>query len=622
MAARLLLLFTLSIVSATVSSAETDLSQLAAAAAEDFEPLGDAELADARDELAKRVIAAERLLKPSTARGARWLEYLEWNGVQKQLAPGSKPDLAAAKRTLRRLSSGADGLDRSALQRAADAIEAYIGVAQYAPAAADRQGKSFGRAMQQLADQLADRQRLTTARGSFATERRLGLLAGLATAGRGEELLDAIHDEFREPNLLVEVEAPLLSQLVARSINDCTSLTDCILGTRISGTGATTGSLVVKTLPAADRARLRFELSGTTRSNTVGRNGPVAIRSTGNTQFTAAKVVELNDEAFRVSPASGAATTRSTTQSVSKVGGGIGTRLIEKIARQRVAQSKPQADAIAGQHATERIERRLDEQLNEQIASARRRYDAKFRKPLRQRRATPERLDYRTTSDALYVEAVQADDGQLAAWDAPPIDVVAPLRVRLHQTAINNLLDAYIGGATIRRDAIEEPTKIDVVAPPWLELKAEPLAPGEEFKPWEVRLRDERPVSVEALDGQLKVLVHAARIRTGDSTYDNWDLIATLEPERRDGKWVLVRQGPVDVLPTRFDPAEGRSLSSADVGLRNNLIDAINKPAGRMPETVKIDPVDLTSRNGPVDFLLMEAIEIQDGWLAAGWRVQ
>lgn len=601
---------------------ETDLGALATAAKEQFEPLGDADLAEARTELARRVIAAEQLLSPTTTQGARWLEYLEWNGIQKQLAPGTEPDIAAAKRTLRRLASGADGLDKPQLQEAANAIEAYIGVAQYAPADAERQTKSFGRAVEQLAKQLADRERLTTARGSFAAERRLGLLAGLATAGRGGELLKGVQKEFRQPNLLVEVETPLLGQLVSRSINDCMSLSDCILGTRITGTGATNGSLTVTTLPAGNRARLLFQLNGSTRSNTVGRNGPVAIRSLGNTQFQATKIIEIDDQAFRVSPAAGSATTRSRTQSVSKVGGGIGTRLIEKIARRRVAESKPKADAIAGGRASDRVEQGLDEQLNEQIAAARQRYDAKFRRPLRQRRATPERLDYRTTSQALYVEAVQADDGQLAAWDAPPIDVVAPLRVRLHQTAINNLLDAYVGGATIRRDSVEEPTKIDVVAPPWLKLKAEPLAPGEEFKPWEVRLRDERPVSVEALNGQLKVLVHAARIRTGDSTYDNWDLIATLEPQRRDGQWVLVRQGPVDVLPTRFDPAAGKSLSSADVGLRNNLVDAINKPAGRMPETVKIDPVDLTSRAGPVDFLLMEAIEIQGGWLAAGWRAQ
>lgn len=597
-----------------------DYQSLAESAKESFQPLSADDLALSRAKLSERVIAVERLLNPATSFGARWLDFLAWDGVQKQLGPSAEPDLAAARETLRRLGSGADGLDKPELQRAADALEDYLVVASFAPAPADRQARSFEATVDGLAQRLDDQAALKSARGSHEVERRLALLAGLAPLDRGGALLRQVRNEFGRTNAYVEVDSPMLNRLVGRAVSDCGPLSDCILGTSIRGTGATSGALTVSTLPSLGQAKLLFRLSGSTRSNTTGVNGPVQIRSVGTTSFSATKVVEIADHRFSVMPADATATTSTRTQSVSKIGGGLGSRLIERIARQRVAEQKSRADAIASDHAESRVEARLDEQLDSQIATARRRYDERVTRPLRQRRASPRSLVYHTTSDSLSIEAVMADDGQLAAWQSPPTSVPAPLSARLHQTAVNNLLDAYLGGATLRRDSVDEPTKINIVAPPWLKLKAEPPAEGERFQAWSLKLRDDRPISVELLEGRLKALIHAERIRVEDKTYDNWDLIAVYEPQLVDGKWRLVRQGEIEVLPTRFDPASGGRLTSAEVGLRNNLSDALNKPADRIPQMIDIDPIDLTDRKGPVQFLSMVGIEIHDGWLATGWR--
>ncbi len=598
-----------------------DLPSLADAAKTSFAPLTSEDLAAARARLADRVVAVERLVNPSTEFGARWLSYLAWEGVQKQLAPGSEPDLAAARETLRRLSSGADGLDRSELQQVADALEDYIAVASFAPAPPERQVQSFEATVDGLAERLDNPQALQSARGSHEVERRLALLDGLDSLGREDALLRVIRNEYGRPNAYIEVDTPTLNRLVGRSINDCDPLTDCILGTSIRGTGATNGLLTVSTLPSAGQARLLFQLSGSNYSNTVGVNGPVQIRSVGTTNFSAAKLVTLSDDRFAVSPASANARTRTRTQSVSKIGGGLGSRLIEKIARQRVADQKAQAEAIAADHAEARVKNRLNEELGLRITDARGDYDARFTRRLRQRRASPRSIDYHTTSNSLTIDAVLADNRQLAAWEAPPVAVPAPISARLHQTAVNNLLDAYLGGATLSRDSVEEPTRINIVAPEWLELKADPPAEGERFQPWSLRLRADRPISTELHEGKLTAIIHAEQIRVEDKSYENWDLVAVYEPQVIDGRWRLVRQGDVDVLPTRFDPASGGRLTSGEVGLRNNLSDAINK-GERFPQTVEIDPIDLSDRNGPVKNLIMQGIVIHEGWVAVGWQAQ
>ncbi len=602
---------------ATVSLAQ-DYRSLADAAKSSFQPLTAEDLAASRGRLAERVYAVERLVNPESEFGRRWLSFLAWEGVQKQLAPDAEPDLAAARETLRRLGSGADGLDRPELQAVADALEDYIVVASFAPAPAERQKQSFEATVDGVAERLADEAALKSARGSHEVERRLALLAGL---DRDDSLAAQVRGEFGAPNAYVEVDTLTLNKLAGRAINDCGPLTDCILGTSIRGTGLTNGVVSVSTLPSDGRARLLFTLTGSTRSNTVGVNGPVQIRSVGTTTFAASKLVTLSDERFGLSPASANATTRTRTQGVSKIGGGLGSRLIERIARQRVAEQKARADAIASDHAEVRVRNRLNEELGLRITEARGDYDARVTRQLRQRRATPRSIVYHTTSHSLTLDAVMAGESQLAAWGEPPAPLPAPISARLHQTAINNLLDSYLGGATLRRESVEEPTRINIVTPSWLELKADQPAEGEEFQAWSMRLRADRPISVELHEGRIKAIIHTEQIRVEDKSYDNWDLVAVFEPQQVEGRWQLVRQGDVDVLPTRFDPASGGQLSSSEVGLRTNLSDAINK-GNRIPQTVDIDPIDLTKREGPVENLHMEGIEIHDGWVVVGWRAE
>mgnify|MGYP001428865376 CR=1 FL=1 len=89
----------------------------------------------------------------------------------------------------------------------------------------------------------------------------------------------------------------------------------------------------------------------------VGRNGPAVIRSTGHTDFTATKRVELTDAAFSSQPAHADATNNTDIHSISKRGGGMGSRMVSKIGWQRAGESKSQANAIAADHAEDRIER-------------------------------------------------------------------------------------------------------------------------------------------------------------------------------------------------------------------------------------------------------------------------
>ena len=228
--------------------AESKYATLVQQAQENFRPVSDAEVDAVRSRLTQRVLAVERRVNPATSFGAGWLEYLKWPGIQKQLAPGSKADLSAARKTLAMLSSGADGLDQSELQSAAEVLEEYIGLAAFA-GVSDQQ-KIFDKQAELLAKYFA-KDSLDEARNSYQVERRLKLFE---TVSRGGSLVSLVHSGNNQPNLLFEVQSSLLSRVANRPINDCTAIDDCILGTKIDGTGATSGYLTISTLPASGHA--------------------------------------------------------------------------------------------------------------------------------------------------------------------------------------------------------------------------------------------------------------------------------------------------------------------------------------------------------------------------------
>ena len=139
-------------------------------------------------------------------------------------------------------------------------------------------------------------------------------------------------------------------------------MSECILGTSVSGNGRTIGGLTVQPMTSYGAARLQFTLSGTTYSRRRGVNGPVAIYSAGTTPFVATQTVDLSNVAFSVCPPSVDAKTNNKTLDVKKIGGGFGSRFIEAIAKKKVAEKKSQANAVASVKAERRIGDRFYDQ--------------------------------------------------------------------------------------------------------------------------------------------------------------------------------------------------------------------------------------------------------------------
>jgi hypothetical protein len=599
-----------------------DLSPQFQQSADEFRPVSDDELADARGKLHHCMAELERFVRPSSSNGQRWLRYLRWDDLATALSaePPHSPALAA---TYRQLNRDENGLELSPFRRVSDALLRYSQLLQLAQQPDQQQ--YYRSQLERLQTQLNEYRNEPSGATAGEIGSRLGFLAGI---GRSPELVHAIRSQFALPNAYVDVTTSLVAASV-EPIDRREWITDCILGTSIRGDAHSIGSVGVVSIPSDEKAVLEFVSDGRTKSYNRGTNGPAVIRSTSHTEFTATKRVELSDPAFVARASQARADTDTHFQSVAKQGGGLGSRLVSNIGWKRARQNERRAEAIASDHAEDRIERRFDDEVNDEIRKARKRYVEEYRRPLERRGDVPEHIRFHSSAKSLGLEVVQASRSQLGAAGSPP---EAPaghdMTVRLHESAVNNYSASVLGGATASESEPGQEVKFDVKLPKWMKdawenrtLDDAAAESDKPFKPWSLRFRENRPLTVAFVDGNVRLTVHISRLKSGDNSFANWDVTATYIPELKNGGVTLRREGDLVMLPADFRG----SLSSRQAAERRNLEEELNERAAqgrgfrKEIEFEALQPEGALADAGP---LVFNEFDTSSGWLTMAWDRQ
>ena len=197
---------------------------------------------------------------------------------------------------------------------------------------------------------------------------------------------------------------------IEQPVNDTAPVHENILGTDISGTGHTIGRIALQLLPDGERALFETILSGKTTTKTVGYNGPATIYSDGTTDIQGRKRIVIDRNGFASYPATATAQTRTQIT-------GVGARsgMVQRIATNKVYESKGTAEAIGSQRAAVRVRHRLEAQAGTQLSKAQDNFARKFRDPLVRKGQFPDLLKFSTTADSLLLKALQANRDQLSA---------------------------------------------------------------------------------------------------------------------------------------------------------------------------------------------------------------
>jgi len=532
---------------------QDDLSGVVRAAKGNFRKLEPARLDRAKKFVQAAVDRLRHRFQTAGDSAAGWQQYLLWERLLGQLQQAAGPDAAELQKVYARFAADQEGLGLVWFADVRDAIKTYLAASQ---AGQDTQLQPrFEAILEGLA------QRLDNYAKNPANEHALWIsdaVRWLDDTQQAPEVVQAVRQRCRYPNLFFQMAASVVAAGIAGPVDRTEPLTDVILGTSLYGRGHRVGQSEVQLVPDDNFAVFDTLLSGQVSTDNVGYNGPVTVWSQGLTTIAGVKRMWFTAEGLRTLPALADANTSSNIT-------GLAARcqLIQRIGSRRAAQQKPQAEYIGSQHAVQRLTARMDREAAEKLAQSNADFEAKFRKPLWERRLLPE-LRFRSTADAVHISGIQANEFQVASVTAPPEPApAADLVLRIHQSMVNNSATMALAGRTVRDETLQAEMKEIFGKVP------DELKPDAEDMPWSVTFAEQEPITVSFGDNQVQITVRGRKFGRGDRPHPGMNVSATYQIVRSGDTVKGVRQGSLVILPPDFKA--GRTLSGREIIIRDLL---------------------------------------------------
>ncbi|HEX4145782.1 MAG TPA: hypothetical protein VHY91_19915 [Pirellulales bacterium] len=261
---------------------------------------------------------------------------------------------------------------------------------------------------------------------------RLFPLALLVEGGRAIEVFQASNRATLPEQLFrAQFSRQFVEQYFQRTVETDNVVDDVILGTKIDGQSHLSGIIGITLVPDSKEIRFDLVFRGVCRSRTEGVNTVVVLQNTAETQFEARKQFVWNSQGLASSPTIAVAKTRSTTNRIETGLPGVIGDVARQIAQARVAEVRPQADAIAAQHAAARIERALDARVDESVAWMR--LISRYLPAAGQiQRMT--RIKLSCTREAVEIVILRRDLENIAALsNTPPLPGDCDLSIQIHR---------------------------------------------------------------------------------------------------------------------------------------------------------------------------------------------
>lgn len=564
-------------------------------------------VAPAADRAAKskaKLQAALAKLNAFLARGGKerqqgWQNYLEWAKLETELAKPDAPDIKVLEAVSAKLFQNEPGLEMQDFLAARTALKAYI--ADAALAAEKDLPTTYGARLDDLSQRLAKYQQVASDEEAVAIGQTLGWLS---EAQQASAVVQAVRQQYAQPNLHVFASQRLAAAGVKDKVDDVSPVRELILGTDVHGTARTIGNISLRTVPSAQRAVVEILMSGQSYSRNVGYNGPATIYSNGYTNLSAYKRVFVDEFGIQAQPAVAVASTKTTITGI-----GAKRKIVRKIAAKQVGSKTAQAEVIASQRAETRLERRIDNQAADMLGKAQDAYLNKFKYPLIRKGDYPQHLKMSTTSDGFRLVALHANAARLGAPTAPPDIQGAPdLSVRVHESLVGNAAETVLAGLTLTDEKLADMLKEATGEVP------EELQISEDKDPWSITFSQVRPIAVVFDGNTATIAIHGQKFTRADQEIKNNMLIsAKYKLEQVGNGSKLTRDG--DVVVDYVDFKGG--LSIKQVAFKTFLR---KKFSSLFKPEIANDGLKLPGKWEKAGKLTLRQMEANKGWLTLGWE--
>jgi hypothetical protein len=352
---------------------------------------------------------------------------------------------------------------------------------------------------------------------------------------------DAIASHYRNANVRVVISKPMLHRMLPTIVAKWVPVRTQMFGSRVRGASRIDSDFEVELNPSADSWSMKLTTTGKVRSESTGVNGPVAVRTSGDSVFVATTPIEFKQRSVQVAPTDITVCGRTELQGIRSGYDRlplIGS-LVRSLAGIRYDTLATRSNEIANQMIETQVASEIDTQVKRQLGDAGERLRAGAINPLRALSLDPRVMEMQTSDDRLVARYRLAGDWQLAAFTPRPrAPVSSLLSMQLHQSAMNNTLEQLLPREESMpiRDVIRHCA--GVFGQTDVQLSDE--IPEDVS----VRFAPTRPITVEIEDGQLMLTMRIVRLTLANrDELTKFIVRATYKPQVDGLRVALVRDG-------------------------------------------------------------------------------
>jgi len=583
------------------------LAELCEKAKADIQTPSEKELALGKARLLK---ATNELLQtinrdPNRESAKRWKERLDLDALRMMLADAQPLEYDMAEKAWMKFNADEDGIKWSIFETVRTELQHYL-VLHTAVTT-----KSFEESLPLVCTNLiqSTEKYMKTADvpDAIAVSDVLGWIDAFAPYRPNlDEIVRLVRRQLSSVNVQVQVGLPLIAAGFRESFDEEFDIAEQISGTSIRGTGKVSGTSDLTLVPRNDLVELKLHVNADMSSQTTGSHPPVTVNTSTSGTLSGTKSILFTSEKIGSTPAGTKASLVSKTTGMRINGGAI----VQSVARQQVAEQRPAAEAEARRRAERRLSDRIDRQVDGQLAELNKNYQEKVRKPLLAVGFFPQLWKFLTTEEFVNVSTIFAGTSQTTTAEPPPNpDLKADLIIRVHQSALNNAADVFLGGRTFYEDDLIERFK----------GQTEDLPKLLQRKEGDVQINPtfalSNPVSVSFVDNKIKAVFRIADFnleqrqvkQQSDITFlYGIKMIKEKGTDGRERVAVVFEQldkpratapGKTTISPTEM-PVQRRVMTRLEESVQKRIDLQPLEPKGRWEGAGKLVPVFAATENG------------------------
>jgi len=552
----------------------------------------------------------------SVANGATWISYLHLDDLQKSDVSADVLNQVLANLTPSdKMEADQKAFaSRPQLQRLKVAVEKAIRLSTYANAGDAAQGEQkyyTDLLIQSLLNYESDQL------GSDAENARVAwrTLRNEYPAA-ASTLRSVVNDNYFNHNLHFVVSEDLLSRVISDYRTESGCIAECILGAWVTGSQNTDVDLRADIKPSNDRAMFDLNVNGNVRSSTVAQKSPATIWSRGNNYFWMNKSVFFDGRNVTSTAASFNVNTSSQVTGLATKFDGIPIirGIVRSIATQKIAESKPQSEALTAQKIRDAALPKFESESNQQFSTANSTLN-QLMASLERRGVAPDSTSARSSNTHMALSTRTIGLTRLGGSLQPPSALIATgAAVQLHESALNNAIDALgLQGRTILEkdlaqeietalsDLFQRPINLRDGTPAPVEKDAEPQPPTSFV------FSNSDPIRVHFDKNQITLVLRAGVLQEGKDAIPEQIITVPIDMSLQGGK-VILEPGKIGVA----------SKEESDRLKQITRANQIRRILERRLIRRELNPTINIQASGDKSLpLTVTMIQMIDGWLSA-----